>query len=348
MSAVPVARFPIDIVVGDLADPQSVNAAVDGCAFVFNCAKGKGADAARRRAVDVDGAAHVVSAARGSGARVVHVSTMAVYDRPANGVFDESAPDVPRGDLYSDAKLDGERAALAMGARYGVPVVVVQPAIIYGPCAGNVFETLAELRTSRVILVNGGRGICNLVYVDDVATMLLLASTSDRAPGERFLCSGPEHPTWADFVGAFERMLGVRRTVSLTEEEAMELWRRGRRRPWLLGETLRALRDDAPLRARLIATREGVTARWLASRILPGTVVHATRHAVRPPPLAAEDAEAPLEPIRPWVVRNMARRARVSIEKSQRVLGFTPAFALDRGMRLTELWARWAGLIPDG
>src|SRR6185369_7144300 len=54
MSAAALARFPIDLVVGNLLDPAVVTAAADGCSVIFNCAKGKGSDAAVRRAVDVD------------------------------------------------------------------------------------------------------------------------------------------------------------------------------------------------------------------------------------------------------------------------------------------------------
>jgi nucleoside-diphosphate-sugar epimerase len=345
MSAVSVARFPVEVIVGDVLDPRALAISADGCAVVFHCVKGKGGDPALRRAVDVDGAGNVVEAARRAGARVVHVSTMAVYQRPNEGLFDENTPDAPKGDLYSDTKLQGEQTALARGAQYGVPVVVVQPAIIYGPNAPCAFETLSELRTTRMILPNGGLGICNLVYVDDAVTALILAATSDRAAGERFLISGPEHPTWAQFVGAFESMLGVHRTVSLSEHDALRLWRRSRSSRWLVPEAVRAIRTDVRLRERLLGTREAIAARWIATRVLPKSALRGLRTTSRAGDHSGSDDELPIEAVRPWVVQNMSRRARVSIEKAQRVLGYVPVFTLERGMDLTEQWARWAGLI---
>jgi len=345
MGAAPLTRFPVEVIVGDVADPQVIARSAEGCAVIFHCAKGKGPDPAIRRAVDVDAAGYIVDTARHTGARVVHVSTMAVYQRPNDGLFDERAPDTPKGDLYSDAKLEGEKLALARGSQLGVPVVVIQPAVVYGPNAGNAFEMVDELRTSRVVLVNGGTGICNLVYVDDTVTALLLAATSDRAPGERFLISGPEHPTWADFVGAFERMLGVRRTVSLSERDALRLWRQSSRHSWLVPEAFRAITRDPGLRARLLGTREARAARWVAARLVPPSVKGALRaasHAVEHP---GADAELPIGAVRPWVLKNMACQARVSIEKARRILGYAPAFNLRQGMDLTEQWAKWAGLI---
>jgi nucleoside-diphosphate-sugar epimerase len=346
MSAAPVARFPVEVVVGDVADPHALAISAEGCAVVFHCAKAKGPDPVLRRAVDVDGAGHVVEAARRAGARVVHVSTMAVYQRPSDGLFDETTPDVAKGDLYSDTKLEGEQVALARGAQYGVPVVVVQPAIIYGPNAPCAFEMLSELRTTRVILPNGGVGICNLVYVDDAVTALVLAATSDRAAGERFLISGPEYPTWAQFVASFESMLGVHRTVSLSEHDALRLWGRSRRSRWLVPEALRAIKTDPRLRERLLGTREAIAARWIATRVLPRSLLGGLRTASRVGDQSGSHDELPIEPVRPWVVRNMTRKARVSIEKAHRILGYVPVFTLDRGMDLTEQWARWAGLIP--
>jgi nucleoside-diphosphate-sugar epimerase len=244
------------------------------------------------------------------------VSSVRVYDRPSAGVLDESTAAAPKGeDPSSDDKLEGEQVVLARGAQYGVPVVVIQPAIVYGPNAHYTLEMLNDLRTGRVILVNGGVGICNLVYVDDAVSALLLAATNDRAHGERFLISGPEHPTWAEFVGAFEAMLGVHRTVSLSERDAMCVWQR-----------------SSGLRERLLAAGKALVG------ALRGSVSAEDR----------SDDGLPIKALSPWVVKNRARKARVSIEKARRILGYTPVFTLSHGMALTQQWAQSVGLIRRG
>jgi nucleoside-diphosphate-sugar epimerase len=278
---------------------------------------------------------------------VVHVSTFAVYDLPAEGPVDEHTGDAPRGDSYADNKLAGERLVLETGSRLGVPTVVIQPTVVYGPRAGvHGSEILDEMRTGRLILVNGGSGICNAVYVDDVVTAMLLAATTDAAAGERFLVSGAEHPTWADFFGAFERMLGRSATISLSETEALRLWERSRRRPWLLGEALRMFRRDEGVRKRLLGTREGVAARAMVERLAPRLLRSAEQWTGRSSAGAAAASDySGVSPSRPWVVRYLAKRARVRIDKSRELLGYRPVFSLESGMRLTEAWARWAGLL---
>lgn len=346
MSAASLARFPVRLFVGDILNAADIAAAIDGCAVVFNCVKGKGKDPALRRAADVDGARLVVEAAAAAGARVVHVSTMAVYERPSDGEFDERTPAARAGDLYTDTKLAGERAALAAGARLGVPVTIVQPTAIYGPNAGVYgVDILEELRSHRVILVNGGNGICNAIYVDDAVTGLLLAATTASAPGERFLISGPEYPTWREFFAGFEQLLGAERTVSMSVASALDLWQRSTCRPSLLSEALNVCRENAAVRTRLLATREGAVVRGLGQRMLSDTL----RRRLRGDALNHTNGTSPDLPvaaIRPWVVHNMARKARVRIDKARTQLGYEPVFSLEHGMRLTGAWARWAGLAP--
>jgi nucleoside-diphosphate-sugar epimerase len=340
------ARLPIEVRLGDILDRGAVAAAVDGCTVVFNCAKGTGRDADRRRATEIEGVRHVVEAARGAGARVVHVSSMVVYDLPREGEVHEGVGDAPPGDEYTDAKLAGERLALDLGARHRVPVTVIQPSVVYGPYAGvHGSDILDELRASRMLLVDGGRGICNAVYIDDLVTAMLLAATSPHAPGERFLVSGPEHPTWADFFGGFERMLGVRHTVPMSEEEALALWHGSRRRRWLLPEALRLLRTDRALRARLLATREGAALRRWTERIVPVSIRDRVRAPAAEASARSPEGPAPVAAARPWLVEYLAKRAHVRVDKARRLLAYEPVFGLDAGMRLTEQWARWAGML---
>jgi nucleoside-diphosphate-sugar epimerase len=347
-SATRVARLPVEVVAGDVLDPESIARAAEGCAVLFNCAKGTGGDPVRRRATDVDGVRHLIDAAA-PGSRLVQVSSLAVYDLPRDGDVTERTPDAPPGDAYADAKLAGERLALELGRSRGVPVTVVQPTVVYGPFATvHGSDILDELRAGRMILVDEGQGICNAVYVDDAVTALLLAATSPRAPGERFLVSGAEHPTWAEFFGGFARMLDAEdRLVPMQASEVRALWEASRRRPWLASEALTLLRREKSLRKRLLATREGLWLRSLAERLAPSRVRAAERWAE--PTLPNDDvaAEPPLGPMRPWLADYLSKRARVRIDKARELLGYRPEFGLSAGLALTEAWARWAGLLGD-
>ena len=343
--AKPLARFPIDVRLGDLTSTTDVRDAVAGCDAVFNCAKGAGADPARRRAVDVDGVGHVLDAAQSGGVRrVVHVSTVAVHELPAHGEYDERAPLSRSTEPYVAGKRDGHRLALEAGRAGRLSVTVVQPTVVYGPGADvYVRDVLEELRTSLVPLIDGGQGICNAVYVDDVVAGLLLAATAEDASGEAFVLSGPQPVTWQRFFHAFTSMLGVDNTVTVTREAAFAHWQETSRRAWLVPESLRAVREDAALRDRLLSTREGTLVRRAARRLLPPAYFEPERWQPPAPP----DEKLELASQRPDVIARLASRAVASSRKARELLGYDPIFELEAGMRLTEAWARAEGLLPD-
>jgi nucleoside-diphosphate-sugar epimerase len=99
--------------------------------------------------------------------------------------------------------------------------VILQPTVIYGPSATPwTVDVLQWLKTSRVILVNRGSGLCNAVYIDDLITAILGAAVQERVIGERFLISGEKPVTWREFFRRFEHMLGFASTVEMSAAEA--------------------------------------------------------------------------------------------------------------------------------
>ena len=56
-----------------------------------------------------------------------------------------------------------------------------------------------------------------MVFVDDVATAVLLAAERDAAVGEEFLVSGSAPVTWRDFTMPTKKWLGNERVVLLED-----------------------------------------------------------------------------------------------------------------------------------
>lgn len=346
-AAAPLARFPVELVRGDVLDRESLRAAMAGCDVVFHCATGTSWILRERRRVEVEGARNVLTEAESAGGvRVVQLSTVLVYGITPDGPLDETAPRRRTGDLYADAKRDAERLAARFASR--VPVAVLQPSAVYGPWAGVYGRSvLSMLRSSRVPLVDGGAGICNVVYVDDVVTAMLAAATRDEAVGETFLITGPDHVTWREFYERFQRMLNVDgRTVDVPLSEAVTQWRRsGWRRPSIAGEVARAVRRSG-LRERLYETREGAAAMRVAQALLPPSVFHKREAiaAARGEPEHRRAEELPLVALRPFTARFQATKTELRIDKARRLLGYDPVFDFETGSRLTEEWASWARL----
>lgn len=325
-----VARYPVELVRGDVAEGADVERACKDVDFVFHCAYGNSGNAEAQRRVTVEGTENVLRSAGAQGAkRIVHVSTVAVYGATRDGDLDESAPRVAVGDHYADTKLEAERRVLD-AARQGLAATVVQPTVVYGPWGPAwTVRILNELKTGRVILVDGGTGLCNPVYVDDVVRAMLLAAVQKEAVGEHFLVSGPAPVTWKEFYGAYERILGFTSTVSLSSAEAQRLFERwlkkGREKEFLL----RVGRALIPASAR---------------RSIKERLQQASSSRAKP----SGAPEKPIHPLAPVGIGLGAARTRVRIDKAVRVLGYRPAFDFPTGMARVGDWARWANMTVDG
>ncbi len=341
-----LARFPLTVIHGDVTDPADLKGAIQGCAVVFHCAYGTSGSQKHRAWVNTEGTRQVLAAARAVGVgRIVHLSTLMVYGRTADGDLDETAPRRRFGNAYSDSKLEAERIALSAG----LPVTALQPTAVYGPYGGVWTEAvLRTLKAGRQILVDGGRGLANAVYVDDLVSAMLLAAVKEEAVGEAFLISGEEPVTWKELYGRFERMLGDEcRTVDMTAAEALAFWRRWRRRqPRALGEAFRILKQEQRIRERIERTREVLWLRETASAVLPERWQQRIKARLgsggRP---AVADRELPIHPLTPELIAFFRARTRARIDKAKRLLGYKPAFDFAAGMELTEQWARWANLL---
>jgi nucleoside-diphosphate-sugar epimerase len=336
-----IARFAIEMVPGDLLSPDMLDRAVEGCDVVFHCAYGALGPDAERRVVNVQGTERVLAAALAHHCRrVVHVSTMSVYGDPPDGDIDETAPRRYTGSAYGDSKIDAENAAMAYCEK-GLSVAVVQPTIVYGPWALTwTIKPLQQLQTGRVILVNDGTGICNPVYIDDVVSAMIAAAESADAHRQAFLVSGDQPVTWRHFFERYQRMLSASATVSMTPEQARTHFIASEPKGFV-AESARVLKREvrkreALVREQLSPTRTGRIALEVAERL-------SLLAGARAP--AAIDEEPPIHPLPPSKVPMFAAKARFRSDKAARVLGYHPAFDLDRGMAMTEQWAHWARAI---
>lgn len=337
-----VARFAglgCSVSVGDVTDRHGVEQAVAGCDAVFHCAFGTSGHPRHRDRVTVLGTRRVMDASAAAGVRrVVHLSTYMVYGRTVTGEITETSPRPGFGTAYADSKLRAEREVLARAAGGGVPAVVLQPANVYGPRGGVwVEQVLARMASGRLVMVDGGEGAANVVYVDDVVAAALLAAVGPPdVVGETFLVSAAEPVTWLDYFSRFERLAGLReRLVSRTADEARADWQRECvAEPNLTTEIGRLLRGGSGPR-RLLRAREVRAARHAVGGLLPPALHERLtgRQAGAGPALAGDPDQVHL--LSPEEIDFFASRAVVRIDKARRMLGYRPRFGLAAGVAAT-------------
>jgi nucleoside-diphosphate-sugar epimerase len=226
-NAARISPYPLGLVGGDLGDREAVEAAVRGCDVVFHCAYDFVSTLAGQQRTGVEGTRNIAEAALAEGVeRLVHLSTMAVYEPLAPGDVTEESPWPPSDDPYVLVKREAENLLSELHRTRTLPVVTLQPTIVYGPF--STFWTLGpvgRLRDERVQvpLLDGGGAPCNAVFVDDVADAMILAATRPHVEGERFLISAEEPVTWKRFYQSLEAAVGVRSTVDMSVEEIRRL-----------------------------------------------------------------------------------------------------------------------------
>ncbi len=185
-----LASLGATLVRGDLDDDDALEETARGATAFVHCAahvgdRGEPADFVR---VNVGGTRRALEAARRAGVkRFVHLSSTAVYGRPDRGRVDETWPTKHCGLPYEDTKTDAERLVMEAGPALGLEVTAIRPPIIYGPYDRNFMpRAVTALEKRRFLLVDGGRAPLNVVWVDHVAEVLLLAATRAEAVGETF------------------------------------------------------------------------------------------------------------------------------------------------------------------
>jgi dTDP-glucose 4,6-dehydratase len=127
----------LELVVGDIADPQAVEAAVDGCQAIVNFAAESHVDRSIESPgefiqTDVFGAFVLLEAARKAGIRHLQVSTDEVYGSIESGSFTERSPLEPSSP-YSASKAGGDMIVGAYHSTYGADALIVRGSNNYGP-----------------------------------------------------------------------------------------------------------------------------------------------------------------------------------------------------------------------
>lgn len=231
--AADLAAAGAEVTRGDMRDEASLRAAVQGCDGVFHFAGTLGHEfgpLSSFRDVNVEGTRRLATAALEAGVkRFVHASTVWAYGLGARGAITERCPLEPSGAPYADTKRESELLVRDLVRDRGLPAVVVQPSVVYGPF--DEAWTLGTLRLARdgtMILPGGGRGLVTPVYIDDLADGVLLVA--DRGVvGDSYILAGRETVPFSEFFGHLAGMVGRERLpsvpgwVAVTAARVMEL-----------------------------------------------------------------------------------------------------------------------------
>ena len=215
----------------DLADKSALTATCAAVDRIFHCAgyahafsSLTGNDSALHWRVNFEGTRNLAEAAGAAGVkRFVFLSSVKAMAEPGDTLADEDLAGDPETD-YGRAKRAAEAAVLEAGQRYGMHVVNLRLAMVYGSGGRGNLERMGRLVRRGLFppLPETGNHR-SLVHVDDVVAAMRLAVEDDRANGRTYIVAAEEAPSGRQLYDALRQVLGLPRRAWAIPETGLRL-----------------------------------------------------------------------------------------------------------------------------
>ena len=204
-----LARRGVALHPGDTLDSATFLHAATGSDVIFHAAAAitpRGGWSAYRG--NIEGTRNAIEAARGAGARLMHVSSVAVYGpgarfRDDGGRTDEETPlaPLPPGAHYARSKRESETAVLDAHRLGRIWATTVRPDVVYGRRDRQFVPRSARLFSRGIApAVGDGSNTLAIVHAASVADGAVRAAASDAAGGRAYNVANDHDVTVRDFV----------------------------------------------------------------------------------------------------------------------------------------------------
>ncbi len=231
----------IELAYGDLSDRHSLFRAAAGCRFVLHCAAmvSDWGTIEEIRRINVAGTRDLLGAAEAASVeRFIHLSSTDVYGYPGERGVDETYVPQRFANWYAQTKWEAEAEVRRAQETGRLTCVTLRPATVYGPRSAEVVGEMARaLRGRHMLLVDHGRSVAGLTYVENLADIAVLALAKEQVAGQAFNVTDALPVTWRQFLDDLAGGLGypparwslsyrTARGLGLSLERAYRLLRR--------------------------------------------------------------------------------------------------------------------------
>jgi NADH dehydrogenase len=197
--ATQLAAWGAELVTGDVTDPASLRAALDGCTHVVHLVailKGSPSDFHR---VMTQGTKDLIAASKDAGIeRFVLMSAV--------GTNETTKDTIP----YFAAKWAMEQQTVHSGLEY----TILRPSFVFGRDGGALPLFIKQVRYSPLVTVIGsGLQRIQPIWVEDVAAYFSRSVDLPQAANRTFEIGGPDVVTWNELYLRIAKVLGKRRKL---------------------------------------------------------------------------------------------------------------------------------------
>jgi nucleoside-diphosphate-sugar epimerase len=208
----------VELVPGDLLDPDACTRAVAGVDAVYHAAAkvGDWGSWAEFKTGCLDSTDNIAVAAHRAGVRrFVHVSSTSAYGHPREGGPPVSEDDPlgqnfwPVWDHYTRSKVEQERRLWAL-ADAGLPLTVIRPSWLYGERDRTTTRRLVErLERGQMQLIGRGDNPLSAIYAGEVAAAAIRAAGLPIAAGRAYNVTDQGPITQREFFALWAEAVGV-------------------------------------------------------------------------------------------------------------------------------------------
>lgn len=215
----PGADYQEGVVYKNLSADEDWHDALDGVDTVIHCAARvhQMQDAERDslllyRETNVAGTLALARQAADAGVkRFVFLSSIKVNGEvsPPNHPFTPHVAQTPQ-DPYGLSKYEAELGLWQIARETGLEVTVIRPPLVYGPKVKANFRTMMNwIRKGLPLPLAAVNNKRSLVFVDNLADLVLLCAHHPQAAGETFLVSDDHDVSTAELLADMAKALGV-------------------------------------------------------------------------------------------------------------------------------------------
>lgn len=305
-----IGRFPVEIIIADVMQPNTLRKALADVDVVVNCLMGPDE-------VVINGTKNLLEAAIENGIKkVIHLSTTEVYGNVSGEISENT--NLQKGfNSYGDTKIAAEEICQEY-IQKGLPIVTLRPPIVYGPFSTTwsvkIAQNLINRKWSKFEGIANGQ--CNLLYVDDLVRAIILSIKKDEANGKVFNINGPDNLTWNEYFERFNKSLGLGELPALSSTQSK--FKMGALQPVRLVGTF--VKKNFMKQVKMIAGR------FSPIKILLKNLERTLKSTPSP-----GDFEL------------YSRDAIFDYSKAKEILSYNPVFDLSLGLELTTKWLKLQG-----
>lgn len=322
-----LSKFDLDSRVADGFDEEGLSKAFQGCDVVVHAIAGDS------RTI-LGTLTPVYRAAEKAGVqRLIYLSSASVHGQAPPPGTDETSPLSDRQPIeYNNAKVLAEHKLRRLRDHGVVELVMLRPGIVFGPRSYWITSFADSLLNGTAYLVDGGKGICNSIYVDNLVHVIQLCLTAKKADKEVFLVGDLEQVTWAELYTPIAKCLGFElNEIPSATYAASKL----------------TLEDRIES---ILASRPSLTFlslfpnHWRLAARAAMTILFAPHPSTKKQLLFKPNASAPKANLETTLLQTC--QYKFPIKKAQQIIGYSPIICFEEACYRSVSWLGFSGYSP--